>query len=336
MRTHGFSPEAIALSPMGKEKIRVQISGCGSEHSREPRKSKTPVFDWTPLCLSSTTAGLFWSENSWPYFCRWQDSPYFVWRCSTGERLVLDLERGRFVTEAQQAEPSLTALFIREERNGAYSLLEELSKRMPDISEFLARKDTEKESGSAAEDLKEKLFLVKSALNLIRVHRMVECTPFLRDWEILNCPSWQTSSHALMGWSIQEQRFRPLIHHTLRLLGMEPLGYSAYTFRSHREEYYTVPEHIPNRHERLKKINDSMPAEEVLLAVGSPDFAFTQSREESKRFIWSENWEYDFVESGCWKTLRLVWEDRNDTSRMVRLQEELGGVNRENKLLSGF
>jgi hypothetical protein len=296
LRTHGFRPEVVAVSPAGNDAVRVRIS----EH--RSAVSAAPVFSWSPRHLIFSTAGLYWAGDSWRYFLNHSGSPYFAWRTSWGERLVMDL--GRAVLSE---DPELAPALDEEEKRGVTALLAELTPRMEEVRVLLFRTGDE-EVGS--EPLAERVRQVRAALHLVGVHRLKDCAPFLREWEVMDCPGSSQGSEAMPdGWWREAQYFRPVVQHSLRLLGEEPVGFPAYNFTNfgdNTRRRFPIPERVPDRGTLAAHLRRGMSAEEVLGRLGSPDHI--QQRWHEARF-WTEDWEYDYRVAGRWVTMRLTWKE---------------------------
>ena len=295
VRTHGFRPEVIAVSPAGKDAVRVRITGPGSEHRTAIPSPPTPVFSWSPENLAHSTAGLYWAGNSWRYFLRHGGSLYFVWRTALGQRLVLDLGQAA-VLSGESSPGGVERALDAEENRGVSEFLAELSPRMGEVRRLLSRLDDE---GAGPEALAERLLLVTASLHLVGVHRLAGCVPFLREWESIDCPSLSQGSDAMPdGWWQEAQLFRPVVHHSLRLLGEEPLGYPTYHFTNfgdNSRRRFPLPERLPDRHARAARLGRDRTAEEVLGLVGSPDFIRKDwSGAGTPGWRPKEEWEYDF------------------------------------------
>ena len=227
IRTHGFRPEVIAVSPEGQDDVRVRITIRGSEEDDVRRDLKTPMFFWRPTCLNVSTAGAFWTTNSWRYFCHPNDeSSYFAWRANSGERLILDLGGGNLLAPAQVT-PRLIQALVDEETRGVHTLLSELYPKMEEVQNLLLDSGSEE---TKEHPLRDKLHFASAALKLAGVHRIKNCIPFLRAWEKLDFVSYYTRSCAMVDHNVEAQLFRPIVNHALQELGEQPTGYPAYHF----------------------------------------------------------------------------------------------------------
>ena len=218
-----------------------------------------------------------------------------------GERLVIDLN-GAVLFPEGPLPAELRSTLEAEEIATVSAILAAYSQRMEEVRRWFLPNSGEKPKD---DPLVERLPQAVAALHLIGVHRLAEYVPYLREWEGMNCPAMSGGSFAMPDWWLQTQLFRPVVHHSLRLLGEEPLGYSTYHFTDLRDTRYPVPERIPDRYDRAAKVGSSWTAEEVLALLGSPDFikrCFTDMG--NAKWQAHEEWEYDFRVSSRWTTLR--------------------------------
>jgi hypothetical protein len=329
LRTHGFKPELLAVSPEGKDVIRVRIGGPKDEDAQEedadeaeaerrPQRGNTCL--WRAAHLQFTTAGYFWTAHSWRYFFRVNKVNYFAWRPSWGQRLVIDLTNAALLGEEEQEGAALSLAMREAETQVACDLLSDLAGQIPEIQRLLARR-REDSDAETQNPLLEKLRHATAAIHLAGVHRAARCVPLLRRFEEIDCVSYSTSSTAMgYGWSVEAQYFRPILHHTLRLLGEEPQGYAAYHFTNEGGRF-PVPEGVDGRCERAATLNLSMDAEQVLRLLGSPDHVRRESHPAGKIYRWTEDWEYDFRVNEKWMTLRITWEQDNRKGRIARFEE---------------
>jgi hypothetical protein len=225
---------------------------------------------------------------------------------------VLDLERQIAFTGDGPLSNGLSAAVIDAEQAGVRSLLSRLSGRINVVRGLLARTpDAEIDDRG---ELLQTVLQARAALHLVGVHRMRDCVPFLREWEVLDVPGGSTGTTAIpRGWWLRTQRLRPIVHNSLKLLGEEPAGFPAYSFvrgDPSKGELFPIPTHVPDRAVRAQGVNQKMSAWEELQLVGSPDFLRRQSRKEGQFYVWSEDWEYDFRLDSGWTTLRIRWEEK--------------------------
>lgn len=325
LRTHGFGPEVIAVSREGNVVIRVGIGGPNDEPDEEAvgeqslQRVNSPV--WHAVHRHITTAGIFWTRHSWRYFFSVSDVDYFAWRTSWGQRLVIDLTNATLLDDEQPGDSVLSVAMRESEIQAACALLLELASQHMEIQRLVNLRrenlDAEKEN-----PLLEKVRYATFAIHLAGVHRVARCVPFLRCLEWIDCVSSWTGSHAMdHGWSVEAQSLRPILHHTLRLLGEEPQGYATCHFTKDGERF-PIPERIPARRERVVALNLSMPPAEVLRLLGAPDYIRGESHKVGKKnYRWTEDWEYDFRLDEQWVTLRITSEQVNRKGRIVRFEE---------------
>ena len=314
LRTHGFRPEVIAVSPDGKDSIRVRISVDGAEHDRAA--DAKPGYSWRPRDLAFTTAGLYWTGDSWPYFLDHQGNPLFCWRTSGGKRLLLDLGGSRVLTDAERLDADLLRALVESERGGARALLASIAPSMD-----AARKLLKKRSDAEGNPLMSKLGMIRPAIHLVGVHRIEDCLPQLRAWEEIDYPEYSTGSTAMRDGWMEAQYFRPILHHSLRLLAEEPTGLPTYHFLNAKRHRIPMPWRIPDRRSRSLQLDREMSARQVLERVGSPDHIEREAHQIGKSCRWTEQWEYDFLLANGWVTMRITWEERDKSSRIASIDE---------------
>jgi hypothetical protein len=313
IRTHGFRPEVIAVAPDGRDVVRVRATWADGEDTESAPNGPTPVDAWPLEHLSLSTAGHYWAEHSWRYFFHWREEPYFAWRTSWGQRLVIDLSRGVAFTAEQRLPEGLADGADSAEGEGVTALLGVLSGQMNEVRALLDRRgeDEERESSRLVQWVRQ----ASAALHLVGVHRLSGCIPYLREWEPIDWPSMSTGSSAMPGrWWLQTQHLRPIVHHALKLLGEEPLGFPTYRFTAggfDAPEVFPMPERLADRRQRVERLSFEMSAEEVLSLLGSPDFICRQFQRAGKPGPEAERWEYDFRTGASWTTLQLMWEERH-------------------------
>ena len=329
LRTHGFRPEVIAVSPDGKDSIRVKISEDEAEYDQAPEAGRRE--SWSPKNLAMTTAGTFWTGDSWPYFLNHEGSPLFCWWTSGGRRLLLDLGRSHVLTDAELRDADLLRALDESEQDGARALLASV-----DSSMDTARKLLKKGADAKGHPLMEKLSKVRPAIHLVGVHLMADCLPQLRAWEEIDYPGYSTGSTAMRDGWLEVQYFRPILHHSLRLLGKEPTGLPTYHFLTAKNRRIPMPRQIDDRRSRSLQLDREMSARQVLEQLGSPDHVERKAHEVGKFCRWTEPWEYDFRVDTGWVTMRITFEDHEKTSRIVSIDEGpsdwLGTDGRESKI----
>jgi hypothetical protein len=323
IRTHGFSPEVIAVAPDGRDVARVRVVWADGEHPEPAPDRRPPVYYWPLDHLACTTAGHYWSGHSWRAFFQHGGASFFHWRASWGQRLVLDLGGAVAFTDEREVPFELAASVVEAEREGVVNLLEGLSRRMDEVRALLSRRSGDEEQ--KPDPLLLQVRQASNALHLAGVHRLQECVPFLREWESIDLPSLSMGSTAMTGrWQLQTQLFRPIVHHALKLLGEEPRGFPTYNFCTYSDDRtadrFRMPERLADRRERAAQVSKEMSAEEVLHLLGSPDFIRRHSRQVGKLYEWPEDWEYDLRDGTTWTTLRLTWEERRREVRMTAVE----------------
>ncbi len=340
LRTHGFKPEIVAVSPEGKDVIRVRIGGPKEEDAdeadadRSPQRGNSHV--WRATHLQFTTAGCFWTAHSWRYFFTFNKVSYFVWRPFSGQRLVIDLTNAGLLGEVEEGGAALSLAMREAETQAACSLLSDLAVQTTEIQRLLA--DLEEDSDAETQHpLLERLRNATAAIHLAGAHRVARSVPFLRCLEEIDSASYETSSTAMGdGWSVEAQYLRPILHHTLRLLNQEPQGYAPYHFTNDGGRF-PLPERVPDRRERADALNLTMDAEEVLRLLGAPDYVRKESHKAGKFYRWTEDWDYDFRVEDQWMTLRITWEEDNRKGRIAHFEEApspwLHSVQRETDIL---
>lgn len=333
IRTHGFSPEVIALSPDGRDVVRVRVTPANPDRVAPAPGGTPPVYFWPLEQMACSTAGNYWASHSWRYFFRHRGDPHFAWRTSWGQRLVIDLAQADAYLDGALP-PELGDAVAAEEGRRATALLAELSARMGEVRPLLAGAGDGEDSDN---QLLERVRLASAALHLAGVHRLRECVPYLREWEEFDVPSSSMGSTAMTGhWWLETQHYRPVAHHSLKLLGEVPRGFPTYHFVERTNEAsvrFPVPECLPDRAERAAGLARPMSAEEVLRVgsrtspedvlrmLGAPDFVRRRSRQVGRVYVWPEDWEYDHRVDGYWRTLRLTWEERDGRGHLAAAEE---------------
>ncbi len=304
LRTHGFRPELVVVSPRGKDVLRVGVTGSGSEHKN--CSTTTPACVWSPERMGFSTAGLYWAQNSWRYFFRHQNSTYFVWRTYWGQRLLLDLSNATLLPQPETSDPLFLAL-VEAEKQTVCDLLSAFSDKMDEVKKWFQPRANEE----AEQEADPRIRFLRSAFHLVGVHRIASVVSLLRDWEEIDYPSVSMGSHAMVEcWWLEVQYFRPILHLSLRLLGQEPLGYPTYHFRIYDGDRFSLPERVAERRTKATRVSKDMPAETVLQMLGSPDFVKQRSVQVGEIYRWSEDWEYDFRVPEGWKMFRITWGEK--------------------------
>jgi hypothetical protein len=260
-------------------------------------------------------------EDQWPAGIEWGEAvrgTYFVWRTSWGQRLLLDLRKPALLPEADPSDPDLSFAVMEAEKQGVCDLLSAFSSRMGDVRNLFLRRD--EDTGQEGPD--PRIRLVTSAFHLAGVHRLSSTVPLLRDWEEIDCPGVSMGSSAMVnGWWLEVQYFRPILHHSLRLLGQEPLGFATYHFRDKEKRRFPMPERLTDRPARAGQVTQDMTAERVLKLLGAPDHIKRRSRPVGNIYLWSEDWEYDFRLDDQWVLFRITWEEEGRRGRITRVEK---------------
>lgn len=332
IRTHGFRPEVIVVSPTGHDTVRVRIADATDDEDAEvdpsdtrPASGTVPNLSWPAKHLSHSTAGSYWAGHSWPYFLRWAGNPYFVWRTYWGDRLVIDLAHAAIASLAGDPTAAFREAMDEEEKQGVLALLTDLSGHLPEVEGLVARRRSgEDDEEGELEPWREKLRRVTSALHLAGIHRVRDAIPHLRGWEPVDCPSYSTGTTAFgRGWWVQVQHFRPILRQSLRLLGEQPRGFPAYYFQQTPDKVrLAVAERPGVAHEQAAGLRDTLSTHEVLDLLGTPDHILRRSHPVGRGlYKWTEEWEYDSLLAGRWITLRITWEEAGRVGRIGRVEE---------------
>jgi hypothetical protein len=162
----------------------------------------------------------------------------------------------------------------------------------------------------------EKLSEATAAIQLMGVYRVARSIPLLRCLEEIDCPTYSTGTFALGdNWWLEAQLLRPILHHTLRLLGQEPLGYATYQFTL-KSKRHPLPDRATRSYAVVDQVTRELPALQVLDLLGSPDHIKSKSHPDGKFFRWTEDWEYDFLMGQEWLTFRITWDQAERRKRI--------------------
>jgi hypothetical protein len=329
LRTHGFNPELIAVSPQGKDAVLIEVESSHEEdlvessedEDREEISTRSRRHRWRVATWHFSTAGNFWSQHSWPYFLQFGEGSYFVWRTCNGQRFVINLTTEIPISDEERSDSALTLAMNEAEAEAACRTLSELSTQVDQILVLLNRRreDTEEDPPNAS--LLEKLSNAVAAIHLAGVHRVKKSIPYLRSLEGIDYPRSSTGTIAMgSGWWIQSQCFRPILHHTLRLLGEQPQGFASYHF-TQKDVRLPIPERIESRRARVSTLDPSMNAQQVLQLLGSPDHVRRESHQVGQSYRWTEDWEYDYLIDGQWLSSRITWEDGKRIGKMTNIEQ---------------
>lgn len=315
VRTFGLLSEIIVVDPQGSDAMHVRIAE--SEPEQLSKNHESVVSSWIPSRVMYCGKGLLWAEKSLRYFFKYDGRSYFVWRTSWGQRLIIDLGKLSVVTESIETE-SFTAALIGGEKDAVCELLLRFDRKIQEVYSLFEHSEFGVDEPLKVDPQIQNLI---AAFHLVAVYRLVGMIAILRKWEQIDCPHYSQRSVSMGGeWCVELQWFRPIIHHTLRLLGQEPLGFPAYYFHKdwHRIQ---IPERIKDRAGKATQIRQSMLAEEVLNLIGSPDhIRWLEDEGRSPAVYWLEVWEFDFLVSGAWSTLRITWADSGGVGEIRRIE----------------
>lgn len=323
IRTHGFSPEILVVTPRGEVNLRIVVSGEDSEHSTSGTQSlPRNHFAWNLKHLHFTTAGHYWSAHSHRYFMSHNGISYFIVRPWWGDSLVIDLENAIVIGESEQQSLGLSVVMQDTEGHWALCHLQELRNRHAEIEAYLVTRDTNDIQNGILSRL---LSQTVSAIHLVGVHCVQESVSLLRWIGELDYPSYYTGSTAMEDdWYLEAQTFRPIVHHTLRMLGEVPDGYPAFNFFKYDGEddddeiwteeeedekklYYPLPTDLRYRREQIDLITKACRPTDVLSLVGAPDHVHRKYRPYGGAERWVETWDYDFLSVDQWTTIRIIW-----------------------------
>ena len=319
LRTHGFKPMVIVISPTGDELARVRV--VWSEVG--PTSGADATGEWSVKYMSPSTAGDFWADHSWPYFLRHQGGQFFVWRAVGGEKLIVNLAAGRLLTGGEPEAHGFDDAMRQAERDGVLQFLSDWSRRVGDVDRrLLQQRDDDPPEPTLAEiDFRGGIARLVAAVHLVAVHRVVEALPYLRCWEATDWPSYSTSSVGAKGLSVHYQSLRPILHHAIRSIGGTPQGFPACQFIEDGRKRFVVPPPPVDRQRRIENLQTFLSGRDVLLLAGSPDHVRKESHETEKRlYRWSEDWEYDFTDGTAWFTWRITWMEEGRDVRMQSVE----------------
>jgi hypothetical protein len=312
VRTHSFFPHLLLLSPTGEIAVRVKL--------RSPRPYRGIVIPadaetWIDDRVISTSAGAYWADNSWRYFFRHDDKPYFAWRPYWGRRLVFSLDDGQRLSDDQANEPGLLATMIREEGEWASRSVNEAARHIDPLKAFLA--DTYP-NRCKPQPVREHVTFLIPAIHLCGVHQRRECIPALLELESLSFIRSTSTCRAIgfgKGWSLEKELFRPIVHHALRRMGQAPRGLPPFHFPSRDGRRLPNPDLAIDRRTIPECVRPGITPIETLERIGSPDDYFEQGGREGAIY-----WDYDFQQDGAWFSHRLTWTQAEDGNRLSAIE----------------
>ncbi|NLS93425.1 MAG: hypothetical protein GXX96_14805 [Planctomycetaceae bacterium] len=298
-RTHGFRPELIVIRRDGQITIRVAIESTDAPDDREGVDGEAVWVD----TMQCTTAGNFWTSYSWPYFLSSPRGQLFVWRTSSGQRIVIDPVNGLLIPAEGVEYDGIADLLDTTERQETLNLLVRVCEKKPLLTHLLKDPGEEFDNAAMAE-----LSRVSAAVIISGFHRVREAIPSLKNLEDLDWPSYSTSTTGMRGYSIEVQYLRPLIQHSLKLMDEVPARYPCYYFTSSAGRYPVKT--IERRAQELRKLGPRMKPKDVLNAVGTPDYVHDYSVKSGRFYTWQETWEYDEFDGQEWVTTVLLWKEK--------------------------
>jgi hypothetical protein len=335
LRTHGFMPELIAVSPSGDDAMRVRLMGPDDSPSYSetqpvaPGRPEAPSYRWHLRHLAHTTGGHFWADNWCPMFFHWRGNAWFSCRTYWRQRLIIGLRGGRVVPEDDRSAEAAAVNSACDEREKQWAsrVLSDLASNVESVMAWVewCRNHAPKDEEEDDETQRSRALLAPAAAaaNFAALHGMRDCVDALRRCERLEVRRWSTSSSAMpKGWWVEKQHLRPIVQHALRVLGEEPEGYPTYHFTSPLgETRFAVSERTPVTDERLSRVKRRMRATDVLELLGPPHFLRRQSHLSEKGYRWTEQWEYDRRSGGQWLTRRITWEERKRAGRIIGVED---------------
>jgi hypothetical protein len=245
-----------------------------------------------------TTAGWGWAGLSHWYFMRIGARPCFVLRTYWGRRVVLGLDDGGPIADEGAARAALDeaerAMVVGELRRAAG-----WAKTLGEAATDDAWWDS---MGEAARERIIRLERIRDAAHLAGRHRVHEVTSELQSLEpIARVRVTSSGGPYPAGMQILRYALRPVVHLSLRRLGVEPAGHPATRILLHSKDMgERVP--LPARASLLSSIRSGMPQLDLLKRLGAPDDIPTHLRYEH-----FEPWDYD-VDGEAPSTVRLHWE----------------------------
>lgn len=238
--------------------------------------------------LHWTSAGPHWNEGGIGLFFETPSSKYFCFRTVLGRQVVLNLE-------AAHLERQHEALLGRLKETQAEWALNTVRAASQDARLFQERADDE--------ETWELITSVWPAIRWCGTDRLSAAIPFLETLE--SSPLWAGCG---LGWPMPNVgktllvnlALVPVVQTSLRLLGREPAGHSAYWLCDRsgpsQKSRIHVPQCLPDRARRLDTLRKTMSPHEVVECVGMPDERWPM-------------WDYDLLTSSegpC--TVRVTWD----------------------------
>lgn len=314
VRTHSFNPQLLLLAPTGEVVVRVKLRS-----SRKYRGIDIPADDqtWIDDRVCETSAGAYWADSSWRYYFQHDDRPFFVWRPYWGRRLVfsLDGQQSRRLSDEQANEPGLLAAMIQEEGDWASRYVIEAARHTAPIQAFL---DDTYPNRCKPQPIWEHVTFLISAIHLVGVHQRRECISSLMELETLSFIRSSGTCRAIgfgNGWSLQTEKFRPVVHHALRRMGQEPRGLPPYQYVSRDGRRLPTLDALGERRRIPDRVQLGITPIETLERIGGPDDFFEGPGREGALY-----WDYDFQQEGAWFSHRLTWARSEEGNRLGALE----------------
>jgi hypothetical protein len=283
--------ELIVLGPEGEEKVRVDVMGAlfPALRDRDLQRYRDSFLRYT----GESTAGIRWGPSYCHfYFISIKNSPYFCMRTWWGKRLLLDLTGGRqvqigpeFQHELFSAEKQFVLKVLKGTRDwkwatgrGERLVLSEDS-RQPTLVEGLR------------------------AIHMAGTMKFVEAAPLLQKLESClyvgsssgGSGPYQAASGGIKPYSYKSLTIRQLSQLSLRRLGMRPSGHQATMLNRVDDGFWHPNDPLSFRREtRTSEISVGLKPEEVLEAIGAPDFIVKRA------------WEYDIDDASPY-TFIISW-----------------------------
>jgi hypothetical protein len=305
VRTHGCNPEIIVLFTDGElARIAILAERDTSHTSQLVDAQSCFVVD----VMHETTAGCYWTDHSWPYFTEVLGSPLFVWRTSTGQRIVIDLRTRKWLASNSKDVVDLTDSLDDVEANSACQILEELANQKP----YLLKVFRERVPNSDFEDkLALQLHRLSAAVLIVAKQKLRQAARFLIALEELDCTECYKSFDAIGIFThVEVQTLRLIIQYTLRTLDVLPGGFSPYFVLRNKERRSPLDvERIAMRKNqqellrRASKLSFLARPRRVLARLGTPDHIVGVSG-----MWWNESWEYHCKIDEKWWTIRIHWK----------------------------
>lgn len=310
VRTHSFYPQVFLIARTGAVAVRVKIRSTRKYKNIDiPADAET----WTDEHAVESSAGLYWSDNSWRYFFHHDGKPYFAWRPFWGRRLVflLDESHARRLTDEEANERRLHETMSREEGAWAASYVAAAAQRTTKLQAFL---DDTYENRCQPNPFYAHLKFLIAAAHLCGVHQRRAAIPHLLELETLSFIRSYGSCRAIgidKGWSLETEMFRPVVQHALRRLDQPPRGLPPFHYQSRDGRRLPALDAAGERRTLSARVQLGLTPIETLERIGAPDDYFEGPGKDGLLY-----WDYDFLEDGSWRTHRLTWSRLQDGNRL--------------------